>query len=195
MTAGLETLPKPGLRHNEGMTVRDATEADLPVINTIYNHYVRSSTCTFQVEPTSLEERRAWFEAHGTSHPVIVVDEPDAAEASNVTAWASLSKVYPREAYDHTVELSVYVRHDRRGRGLGRQLVNELLARARRAGHHVVIAQVSADQSASLDLHRELGFREAGILRQVGFKFERWLDVVLFDFVLGGGGAQPHASH
>lgn len=177
------------------MTIRDASEGDLPVINAIYNHYVRSSTCTFQVEPTSAEERLAWFEAHGPSHPVIVLDEPDAAEASNVVGWASLSKVYPREAYDHTVELSVYVRHDRRGRGLGRQLVNELVARARRAGHHVVIAQVSADQTASLDLHRELGFREAGVLRQVGFKFQRWLDVVLFDLVLPGFGGTPGPRH
>jgi L-amino acid N-acyltransferase len=161
------------------MLLRSATSKDLPAINAIYNYYVRRSTCTFQIEPWSLAERAEWFEAHGERHPVIVaVIEPA------VVGWASLSRYRAREGYEHTVELSVYVDRSCRGQGLGRALVAELVERAIAAGHHVVVSQVAADQGASRALHEALGFREAGLLRQVGRKLGRWLDVVLFEKVL-----------
>lgn len=172
------------------MTIREATGLDLAGIDEIYNHYVRSSTCTFQVEPTTPDERRAWFAAHGPDHPVLVFEVAAASSpgprvaGGRIAAWASLNPYNPREAYWHTVELSVYVRDEHRGLGIGRALVSELLAHARTVGHHVVLAQVAADQEASLALHRSLGFREIGRLREVGFKFDRWLDVVLFDLLL-----------
>jgi phosphinothricin acetyltransferase len=103
---------------------------------------------------------------------------------ARVIGWASLNRYNPREAYGHTVELSVYVRDGYRGRGIGRALVRELLDQARSVGHHVVLAQVAADQEPSLAMHRSLGFREVGTLREVGFKFDRWLDVVLMDRLL-----------
>lgn len=172
------------------MTIREATGVDLAAIDDIYNHYVHNSTSTFQVDPTTPEERRAWFAAHGPDHPVFVFEVVAATVAGprvaggRIAGWASLNKYNPREAYGHTVELSVYVRDEHRGLGIGRALVSELLAHARAVGHHVVLAQVAADQEASLALHRCLGFREVGRLHEVGFKFERWLDVVLFDLIL-----------
>jgi L-amino acid N-acyltransferase len=172
------------------MTIREATGVDLAAIDDIYNHYVRTSTATFQVEPTTPEERRAWFAAHGPDHPVLVFEDETARDGAPrvaggaIAGWGSLSRYYPREAYGHTVELSIYVRHDQRGRGIGRALVSELLGQARGARHHVVLAQVAADQEASLALHRKFGFREVGCLREVGFKFDRWLDVVLFHLVI-----------
>lgn len=171
------------------MTIREATGVDLAAIDEIYNHYVRCSTCTFQEEPTTPEERRAWFAAHGPEHPVLVFEDEDLADGPRVAGraiagWASLNRYNPREAYGHTVELSVYVRHDQHRRGVGRALLRELLAHARAVGHHVVLAQVSADQDASLALHRSFGFREVGRLTEVGFKFGRWLDVIVFDLVL-----------
>lgn len=181
------------------MTIREATGVDLAAIDDIYNHYVHTSTSTFQVDPTTPEERRIWFAAHGPDHPVLVFDdsaEDDAAHprsaprsgprvaGGRIAGWASLNRYNPREAYGHTVELSVYVRDDRRGSGIGRALLGELLAHAKKVGHHVVLAQVSADQVASLALHRSFGFREVGRLREVGFKFGRWLDVVVFDLVI-----------
>ena len=164
-------------------TVRLATAADLPAVNAIYNHYVLCSTCTYQTEPATAAEREAWFAAHGPAHPVTV------AEADGeVVAWASLSRFHPRAAYGHTVENSVYVRHDRHRRGLGSLLLADSVDRARALGHHAVLALIDADQSGSVELHRRHGFAEVGRLREVGFKFGRWLDVVYLQRMLGGGG-------
>jgi phosphinothricin acetyltransferase len=171
------------------MTIRQASGVDLAAIDDIYNHYVTTSTATFQVDPTTPEERRAWFAAHGPDHPVLVFEDPAQSRGPRVAGgrirgWASLNPYHPREAYGHTVELSVYVRDGHHRHGVGRALVTEILELARVAQHHVVLAQVCADQDASLALHRSLGFREVGRLREVGFKFGRWLDIVLFDRML-----------
>ncbi|CAN5767495.1 GNAT family N-acetyltransferase [soil metagenome] len=172
------------------MTIREATGVDLAAIDDIYNHYVRTSTATFQVEPTTPAQRRAWFEAHGPDHPVIVFEEEHAERAGprvaggRIAGWASLNPYGSREGYARTVELSVYVRHDRHRRGVGRALLDDLVVRARALGHHVVLAMVAADQEPSLALHRRCGFRDVGRLHEVGFKLGRWLDVVLLDQVL-----------
>ena len=155
------------------ITIRPATVSDLTAINDIYNHYVLHSTCTYQTEPCTTEERAAWFAAHGPKHPVIVAEQ-----GGRVIGWASLSKFHQRRAYENTVEDSVYLHHETRGKGLGTLLLTELLARARATGHHTMIGGISADQAASIALHVKLGFTEAARLREVGFKFGRWLDVV-----------------
>jgi phosphinothricin acetyltransferase len=177
------------------MSIREATGVDLAAIDDIYNHYVETSTSTFQEDPTTPEERRVWFAAHGPDHPVLVYEDEELVKASGaprvsrvaggaIAGWASLNRYNPREAYGRTVELSVYVRHGLHRRGVGRALVVALLERARASGHHVVLAQVAADQDASLALHGSLGFREVGRLREVGFKFGRWLDVLMLDLQL-----------
>jgi L-amino acid N-acyltransferase YncA len=153
--------------------LRDAIAADLPVINEIYNHYVLHSTCTYQTEPGTAEERAAWFAAHGAKHPVIVAEQD-----GRVIGWASLSRFHQRRAYENTVEDSVYLHHEARGKGLGTLLLKELIARAQALRHHTMIGGISADQAASIALHAKLGFTEAARLREVGFKFGRWLDVV-----------------
>jgi L-amino acid N-acyltransferase len=153
--------------------LRDATAADLPAINDIYNHYVLNSTCTYQTEPSTAEERASWFAAHGPKYPVIVAEQD-----GRVVGWASLSKFHQRQAYENTVEDSVYLHHAARGNGLGTVLLTELIARAQALGHHTMIGGISADQAASIALHVKLGFSEAARLREVGFKFGRWLDVV-----------------
>jgi L-amino acid N-acyltransferase len=101
-----------------------------------------------------------------------------------VVAWASLSRYHAREGYAPTVEDSLYVRHDRRGQGLGKRLLAELLARARRAGHHSIVAVIAADQPASLRLHEGAGFVRAGRLREVGHKLGVRLDVVFLQRML-----------
>lgn len=171
-----------------GIRLRSARPEDLPEIDAIYNHYVKTSTCTFQLEPGTLVERRAWFDEHDAAHPILVAVEQGPPETA-VVGWASLSRYHARGAYAKTVELGVYVRHDRRGAGIGRALVGAILERARGLGHHVVVGSVCAEQDASMALHRALGFREAGRLREVGLKFGRWLDVVYFERVIDGGGA------
>jgi phosphinothricin acetyltransferase len=162
------------------MPLRDATVADLPAIDAIYNHYVHHSTCTMQTRPGTAEERLAWFEAHGPGLPVLVAEE-----AGEIVAWASLSRYHAREGYAPTVEDSVYVRHDRRGRGHGRALLDELIARGARAGHHSVLAVIGAEQPASVRLHEAAGFVHVGCLREVGFKLGQWVDVVFLQRALG----------
>ncbi|HKA89396.1 MAG TPA: GNAT family N-acetyltransferase [Haliangiales bacterium] len=161
------------------MDIRPATVADLAAIDDIYHHYVLSSTCTFQVEPGTPQERAAWFAAHGGAHPVTV-----AVGGGDVVGWGSLSRFHPRAAYRFTVENSVYVRADRHRRGIGRALLVDLIERAARAGHHAILASITADQDASIALHRSLGFEPVARLREIGFKFGRWLDVVYLERIL-----------
>jgi L-amino acid N-acyltransferase len=161
------------------MTLRDATEADLPAINDIYNPRVLDSTCTFQITPATLEERQAWFTGRGPRHPVIVAEEN-----GEILAWGSLSPFHKREAYAATVENSVYVHHDHQRRGLGRMVMEELIRRARASGAHSIVALIAAEQEGSIILHRSLGFTEAGRLREVGIKFGRVLDIVYMQLLL-----------
>ena len=163
----------------EDLRIRPATAGDLDAINAIYNHYVTRSTCTYQTELETADARAKWFAEHGPEHPVIV-----AVEKGEVVAWASLSPVHSRCAYRHTVEDSIYVRHDARGRGIGSRLLLTLIERARYLGHHTIVAHISADQDASVALHRKHGFAEMGRLREVGLKFDRWLDVVYMQLML-----------
>ena len=159
--------------------VRTATEQDLSAIREIYNHYVLTSTCTFQLEPESEADRREWFRARSDRHPVTVAEED-----GMVVAWAALSTWNKRAGYDRTVEASVYVRADRHRCGLGRALLLDLLDRARALGHHVVIGGASTDQPGSIALQESLGFEHVACFREVGYKFGRWLDVVYLQKVL-----------
>ncbi|HWB03392.1 MAG TPA: GNAT family N-acetyltransferase [Verrucomicrobiales bacterium] len=162
------------------MTLRNATVADLPAINAIYNHYVPTSTCTFQITPETEESRQAWFSGRKPQHPVIVAELD-----GEVVAWGSLSPFHKREAYAGTVENSVYVHHERQRQGLGRKLMEELMRRARaEESLHTIIAIIAADQNGSVGLHRALGFKEIGLLKEVGRKFGRILDVVYMQYML-----------
>jgi L-amino acid N-acyltransferase len=159
--------------------LRPAVAADLAAINEIYNHYVTRSTCTYQELPETLAERAAWFAAHGPTHPVLV-----AVDGKEVVGWGSLSPFQRRSGYRFTVEDSVYVRENRHGRGIGSSLLAELIARAKKLHHRSIIAGIDAEQPASLKLHEKFGFTRVAHLKQVGFKFERWLDVMYLQLVL-----------
>ena len=161
--------------------IRSATGGDLEAINDIYNHYVLHSTCTFQTVPEPMEGRRAWFEQRGAQHPVIVAEE-----AGVVIGWGSLSVFNNRCAYRSTVEDSVYLRHDRLGRGIGKLVLGDLIARAEGLGHHCIMGLMAADQPASHALHARMGFEQVGRLREVGYKYERWIDVIYMQRMLRG---------
>lgn len=159
--------------------LRAATAADLAAINDIYNHYVVSSTCTYQLEPATREERAAWFAAHGPEHPILVAELD-----GEVVGWGSLSTFHARAAFRRTVEDSVYIRHDRQRRGIGGALLAELVTRAQAIGHHTIIAAIDGEQAGSIVLHEQHGFTLAGRLRAVGNKFGRWLDLVYMERLL-----------
>jgi L-amino acid N-acyltransferase len=161
------------------ITIRPAVKSDLKVINDIYNHYVLHSTCTYQEQPEPLDGRQKWFAHHGPEHPITV-----AVEKNKVVGWGSLSAYHARSAYRRTVENSVYVHHQHHRRGIGSLLLEDLIVRARKVGHRVIIAAIDADQPASIALHAKFKFQKVGHFKQVGFKFGRWLDVVYLELLL-----------
>jgi len=164
-------------------TIRLATAADLPAINDIYNHYVLHCTCTYQTEPETLTDREAWFREHSPDKYPVIVAEID----GRVVGWGSLSKFRPRAAYAPTAEPSVYIDHEFLGRGLGRVLLMDLIARAKAAGFHSLIGGCSADRPASIAVQESLGFQRVAHLKEVGCKFGKWLDVVYFQLMLSTG--------
>ncbi|HZQ47796.1 MAG TPA: GNAT family N-acetyltransferase [Verrucomicrobiae bacterium] len=159
--------------------IRPATESDLVAINGIYNHYVLHSTCTYQEEPEPLEDRRRWFDHHGDQYPVIVAEVD-----GQVTGWGSLSAFHERSAYRRTVENSVYVHHRHHQQGIGSLLLQALIVQARNLGHRAIIAGIDAGQTASVALHAKFHFEKVGHFKQVGFKFDRWLDVIYMELLL-----------
>jgi L-amino acid N-acyltransferase len=159
--------------------IRPATKSDLAAINDIYNHYVLHSTCTYQEEPEPLDGRRRWFHHHGEQYPVIV-----AVADGQIVGWGSLSAYHERSAYRRTVENSIYVHHQRHRQGVGSLLLQELIVRSRNLGHHVIIAGIDGEQTASVALHAKFHFQKVGHLKQVGFKFNRWLDVIYMQLSL-----------
>lgn len=163
------------------LTVRPARTADLPAIAEIYSDAVLNSTATFDTEPRSAAERGRWLREHGPPYVVLVAERD-----GEVVGWASLSPFRPKPAYRHTAEDSVYVRADARGRGVGAALLARLLEVAAENGFHSVIGLIAGENPASVRLHRRLGFRRVGVEREVGFKFDRWLDVVVMQRLLRG---------
>jgi phosphinothricin acetyltransferase len=159
--------------------IRIAKVTDLEAINRIYNHYVVNSACTYQEEPSTPEERAAWFAGHGPRHPVTVAERD-----GEVVGWGSLSKFHPRSAYGKTVENSVYVRKDSHRQGIGAALLGDLLERGKAIGHHSVMALIDSQQRGSVALHEKFGFVEVGRLREVGFKFGRPGDVIYMQRML-----------
>jgi phosphinothricin acetyltransferase len=160
--------------------LRLATEADLPAINAIYNHYVLTSTCTYDFEPITAETRVAWFREHDPERYPVIVAERDGA----VIGWGSLSKFRPRAGYDPTCEATVYIHADFHRQGLGRAILVDLIGRARQAGFHSIIGGASAEQTASIRLQESLGFQPVAHFREVGYKFGQRLDVVFLQLML-----------
>ncbi|MFI6028895.1 GNAT family N-acetyltransferase [Amycolatopsis magusensis] len=159
----------------EKAAVRSITDADFDVVAAIFGHYVEHTTATFEtVPPSTAHWREKAGELAGRGLPFLVV-EVDGAVAG--FAYAAPWRTKP--AYRHTVENTVYLAPEWTGKGLGRLLLDSLIERCREAGMRQVIAVIAGD-GASVALHRKCGFTEAGVLRNVGFKFGRWLDTRLF---------------
>jgi L-amino acid N-acyltransferase YncA len=159
--------------------IRLAAADDLGAINDIYNYYVLHSTCTYQTEPSTAEERAHWFATHDEKHPVTVIELD-----GQVIGWGSISRFHHRRAYGNTVEDSVYVRQDVHRRGVGSVVLTDLIGRARSFGYHTIIASIDGSQAASIALHAKLGFHPCAHLKEVGCKFDRWLDVIYMQLML-----------
>jgi phosphinothricin acetyltransferase len=161
------------------MDIRLARPGDAEAVRAIYNLEVSGSTVTFDIEPRSHAQQVAWIERHQGVHPAIVAVDPE-----GVAGFGSLSPFRDRAAYATTVEDSVYVAADRRGQGIGRLLLEELVSLATRQGFHTVIGRTSGDNDPSIALHRACGFVLVGVEREVGRKFGRWIDVAVLQRML-----------
>lgn len=171
------------------MILRDATPADLPAVTAMYGREVLTGTATFELDQPSLEAMTSRFEAvRGHGLPWLVA-EIDGAFAG----YAYASPFRPRPAYRYGVEGSIYVEEAARRQGVGRALLKALIDRARGMGLRHVIGAISdsATSAASIRLHRALGFSDVGTYRQVGWKFDRWLDVTLMQLDLSPDGLPP----
>lgn len=164
--------------------IRASLDADLPAINAIYGHHVLHGTGTFETDPPTLVEmaaRRSDVLAKGLPYLV-------AQANGQVVGFAYCNWFKPRPAYRFSAENSVYVAHDAHGRGLGRALLAELAAQAERAGVRKLIAVIGdSNNVGSVGVHRAAGFTDVGVLKSCGWKFDRWLDVVLMEKALGYG--------
>lgn len=156
-------------------STRAASEQDLPAIKAIYDHQVRTGIATFDLVEPPLE---VWSERLASTRPGdhVLVAEADGA----VVGYAYSSTYRPRPAYDRTRETSVYLDAAAVGRGLGRALYDDLLARLRADGMHVALGVIALPNDASEALHRACGFERVGVLPEVGNKFDRWIDTAFW---------------
>lgn len=165
-------------------TIRPSTDADVPAITAIYTHHVLHGTGTFEIEPPSADDmatRRADVLAKGLPYLV-------AEEGSRVLGFAYCNWFKPRPAYRFSAEDSIYLAPEAAGRGLGRQLLTALTEQAQACGVRKLIAVIGDSANAgSIGVHRTLGFDHVGVIRSCGWKFERWLDIVLMEKALGAG--------
>jgi phosphinothricin acetyltransferase len=156
------------------LAVRDAVEADLPAILAITNHAILHTTAVWTIAQATPETRAAWMrERRAGGFPVLVADDDGA-----VAGFASFGPFRAWDGYAHTVEHSLYVDPAQQRRGIGRALLNALIERAAASGKHAMVGGIEASNAASIALHRAAGFDEAGVLREVGRKFDRWLDLL-----------------
>jgi len=162
-----------------GVNLRLARPEDADATREIYNAEVTGSTVTFDLVPRSLEEQRAWLDDRSGAMAVVVAEVE-----GRVVGFASLSPYRDRPAYATTVEDSVYVHAEFRGRGVARALLAELLDIAATRGFHAVMARIVGGHDASIGLHDSLGFTIVGTEREVGRKFGKWLDVVIMQRML-----------
>lgn len=168
-------------------TLRDATPADLEAMRAIYNDAVLHTTATYDYDPRPAEKQQAWFEAkQAAALPVLLADVD-----GQVAGYASYGPFRAWDGYRYTVEHGVYVDARFRRQGIASALIEALMSRARGQGLHLLVAGIDADNAGSIELHRRLGFEPAGVLKEAGYKFERWLDLAFMTRKLSGAGSPP----
>lgn len=162
------------------LTIRDATQQDAEAIRAIYNDAVLNTTAVFDYAPRDQEAQIAWLRTKAEQKLPVLVAERDGA----VLGYCSYGPFRPWPAYLYTVENAIYIAPQSRGQGIGKALLGPLLEIAKQRGLHTMIAGITAENEASLRLHRAFGYEPAGTIRQAGWKFERWLDLVFLQKML-----------
>lgn len=160
------------------LQIRNATADDLKSILDIYNEAVLNTTATFDTTPRTFEKQLEWYQNHKSNHPVLVAEENN-----TIVGWASLSPYSDRCAYDTTVEVSIYIHHEHRGKKIGSQLLEVITLEGQKVNNHTVISRISADNHSSIHIHEKIGYRHVGTLKEVGIKFGKLLDVEIMQYL------------
>ena len=162
------------------MIIRQAVDADLDAILAIHNDAILNSTALWTDAPVDRAEREEWLaERTRSGNPVLVADDDGVA-----VGFATYAQWRVKWGYRHTVEDSVYIAATHQGRGIGRELLVQLVDHATAAGHHVMLADIESGNAASIALHKSLGFADVGRLNEIGRKFDRWLDLTILSLRL-----------
>ena len=162
------------------ITIRHAKEQDIPAILDIYNHAILNTTAVYSEQPHTYEMRLAWYnERIGSDFPVFVAENE-----KEIVGFSSYGHFRAWPCYRYTVENSVYVHVDHRGKGISKLLIQPLLDYARGKGLHAMIAGIDADNQISCNLHSSFGFVEVAHFKEVGYKFDRWLDLKFMELIL-----------
>ena len=163
------------------VTIRRADNQDLPAITEIYNEAISYSNATFDTQQKSLDEQQIWFNKHGPKNPIIV-----ALIDTKVIGWAALSQWSDRCAYSDTAEISLYVKKDHQQQGIGTHLLEKILDEGNRVGLHTINARITEGNKESIRLHESCGFHRIGVMKEVGWKFGKRLDVHLLQKIYSG---------
>jgi phosphinothricin acetyltransferase len=155
-------------------TIRRAEPRDLESITAIYNDAVLKTVATFDTEPKTADELATWFEKHGARHPILVAES-----GGTIAGWISLSEWSDRLAYSDTAEVSLYIAEEQRGKGIGKKLLAAALNEGREAGLHTIVSRIAGGNETSVRLHESFGFQHIGIMKEVGRKFGKLIDVYL----------------
>jgi len=161
--------------------IRAAELDDLKAIIALYNHAIAHTTATFDTEPRSEESQRTWFDQYGEASPLLVAQAED-----RIVGWAALSPWSDRCSYKTTAEVSIYIEKGHQGHGTGTRLMEALLKAGRQAGLHLTVARIVEGNPASIHLHEKAGFRNVGVMQETGYKFGRYLDVIIMEKFLDG---------
>ncbi|MFP9117806.1 GNAT family N-acetyltransferase [Flavobacterium sp. RNTU_13] len=161
-------------------TVRQATIADLPFIRQVMNHNILHSTALYDYQPKTEAEINQWFtdKLHG-NWPVIIAEQK-----GTPTGFATYGTFRFKDGFKPTVEHSVYVDEGQHGKGVGRILLSHLIDLCRSEGYHCMVGCIDADNAGSIAFHKKFGFTEAGVLKEVAYKFDKWLDLLFMQLLL-----------
>ena len=160
--------------------VRKAATVDLPAMLVIFNEILLNTTAVWDDEPQTLEMRTKWFEEKKQKGFPVFVAEEDGV----IVGFSTFGPFRPHSGYRHTVENSVYVAAGRRGKGIGKLLLEPLIDAAVKMDVHVIVAGIDAENIESLHLHKQFGFVEVAFMKEVGFKFDHWMDLIFMQLIL-----------
>ena len=164
---------------NDKVQIRNANIDDLPAIVEIYNEAILNTTATFDTEPKTPEEQSAWFSAHNEKRPIMVAEHE-----GRILGWSSLNSWSDRCAYSDTVEFSVYIDAKERGKGIGKSLMSTTIEFARGAKDiHTILVRIVGGNDVSIKMHESFGFKHIGIMREVGKKFGKLMDVHMMQLI------------